>query len=65
MPVRAATRSRAPANSPSTLRSCPRCQAAPGVRCTSPRGRRLAIDSHDARLAAHQAQTARQTGAAG
>lgn len=29
---------------------CPWCQAAPGTRCTSPRGRRLDIESHDARI---------------
>lgn len=39
---------------------CPWCQAAPGVRCTSPRGRRLAVESHDARLQAHTAQTAKE-----
>lgn len=32
---------------------CPWCQAPPGQRCTSPRGRRLAISSHDARHTAH------------
>lgn len=31
---------------------CPWCHAAPGTRCTSPRGRRLAIESHDARITA-------------
>lgn len=31
---------------------CPWCQAAPGVRCTSPRGRRLTVHSHDARITA-------------
>ena len=36
---------------------CPWCGAPPGQRCTSPRGRRLPIDTHDARLQAH-AQTA-------
>ena len=34
---------------------CPWCQAAPGQRCTSPRGRRLVIESHDARINAHAA----------
>jgi hypothetical protein len=37
---------------------CPWCRAAPGNRCTSPRGRRLAIASHDARK---DAWTARQS----
>jgi hypothetical protein len=32
---------------------CPWCHAPPGTRCTSPRGRRLAIASHDARTQAH------------
>ncbi|MGJ5735193.1 hypothetical protein [Streptomyces caniscabiei] len=41
---------------------CPWCQAAPGNRCTSPRGRRLAVDSHDARIQAHTARTRQQTG---
>jgi len=36
---------------------CPWCNAPPGNRCTSPRGRKLAIASHDARITAHQ-QTA-------
>lgn len=36
---------------------CPWCGAPPGSRCTSPRGRRLVIDTHDARKTAH-----RQTG---
>jgi hypothetical protein len=31
---------------------CPWCHAPPGTRCTSPRGRRLTIDTHDARHAA-------------
>ena len=31
---------------------CPWCHASPGNRCTSPRGRRLTIPSHDARLTA-------------
>jgi hypothetical protein len=34
---------------------CPWCQAPPGQRCTSPRGRKLAIASHDARKTAHTA----------
>jgi len=37
---------------------CPWCQAPPGTRCTSPRGRRLQVASHDARLQAHTARTA-------
>jgi hypothetical protein len=43
---------------------CPWCNAPPGTRCTSPRGRKLAIASHDARITTHAAQTARdqQTG---
>lgn len=32
---------------------CPWCGAPPGQRCTSPRGRRLHIDTHDARTTAH------------
>jgi len=45
---------------------CPWCQAAPGNRCTSPRGRRLHIETHDARTTAwtHQ-QTDRRTGEPG
>lgn len=39
---------------------CPWCQAAPGNRCTSPRGRRLPIETHDARIQAHTARTARK-----
>lgn len=31
---------------------CPWCHAPAGARCTSPRGRKLAIPSHDARLQA-------------
>jgi hypothetical protein len=34
---------------------CPWCHAPPGQRCTSPRGRKLAIASHDARITAHTA----------
>lgn len=48
---------------------CPWCSARPGTRCTSPRGRKLAIPSHDARLTAYAARTTttagRQTGEAG
>ncbi|KAB7850174.1 zinc finger domain-containing protein [Streptomyces mobaraensis] len=31
---------------------CPWCKAEPGERCTSPRGRRIRIVSHDARITA-------------
>lgn len=43
---------------------CPWCQAPPGQRCTSPRGRRLSIASHDARITTWTALAARdqQTG---
>lgn len=43
---------------------CPWCGAPPGTRCTSPRGRRLPITSHDARTTAYAQQTAhdQQTG---
>jgi hypothetical protein len=43
---------------------CPWCNAPPGNRCTSPRGRKLAIASHDARTTTWTAATARnqQTG---
>lgn len=37
---------------------CPWCNAGPGQRCTSPRGRRLPIESHDARINTHNARTA-------
>lgn len=37
--------------------SCPWCHAPPGRRCTSPKGRRIQIQSHDARITAHTAQT--------
>lgn len=39
---------------------CPWCNASPGQRCTSPRGRRLAVESHDARINAHATQTAKE-----
>ncbi|MFE2967528.1 hypothetical protein ACFXKC_28420 [Streptomyces sp. NPDC059340] len=44
---------------------CPWCGARPGLRCTSPRGRKLAIPSHDARITAWttQAERQQQTGA--
>jgi hypothetical protein len=41
---------------------CPWCAAAPGQRCTSPRGRRLAIQSHDARIEAWTAAARQHTG---
>ena len=46
---------------------CPWCNAPAAQRCTTTRGRRLAIPSHDARIEAHAALTAtdRQTGEAG
>lgn len=34
---------------------CPWCKAAAGARCTTPRGRALAIPSHQARINAHTA----------
>lgn len=37
-------------NPPAWAIRCPWCNAAPGQRCASPRGRRLAIETHDARL---------------
>ena len=40
---------------------CPWCGAPPGQRCTSPRGRRLPIDSHDARKTAHRPDTRQET----
>ena len=41
---------------------CPWCNAPAGSRCTSPRGRRLPIDSHDARInAARRIQEAEET----
>jgi hypothetical protein len=42
-------------NPPAWSIRCPWCQAPPGQRCTSPRGRKLAIDTHDARTTAHRA----------
>ena len=35
---------------------CPWCNAPAGQRCTSPRGRKLKITSHDARTTEHRAQ---------
>jgi hypothetical protein len=40
---------------------CPWCQAPPGSRCTSPRGRKLAIASHDARKTAYASQRTEET----
>jgi hypothetical protein len=40
-------------NPPEWAIRCPWCGASPGTRCTSPRGRRLPIQSHDARIQAH------------
>lgn len=40
--------------------SCPWCHAAPGTRCHTPRGRRIAIPSHDARIQAWTTATTRQ-----
>lgn len=37
---------------------CPWCHAPAGARCTSPRGRRLAIQSHDARTTTWTTQQA-------
>ncbi|WP_165854448.1 hypothetical protein [Streptomyces sp. V2] len=42
--------------------ACPWCHAPPGTRCTSPRGRRISVDSHDARLAAWTTASDQQTG---
>jgi hypothetical protein len=41
---------------------CPWCNAPTGQRCTSPRGRRIAIQSHDARITAHTTARDQQTG---
>jgi hypothetical protein len=41
---------------------CPWCNAPPGQRCTSPRGRRLPIPSHDARITTWTAIRSEQTG---
>ena len=38
---------------------CPRCHAPVGVRCTTPRGRKLAVPSHQARIDAYATQTTR------
>ena len=36
---------------------CPWCHAPVGVRCTTPRGRKLAVPSHQARIEAYAQQT--------
>lgn len=36
---------------------CPWCGAPPGTRCTTPRGRKLSIPSHNARHQAHTNRT--------
>lgn len=41
---------------------CPWCGAPPNARCTTPRGRKLSIDSHDARTAAWITASHPQTG---
>jgi len=41
---------------------CPWCGAAVGSRCTSPRGRKLTIDTHDARTTAWTTTRHQQTG---
>lgn len=47
------------ADPPEWATPCPWCHATPGNRCTSPRGRRLQITSHDARINAWSRQQAR------
>ncbi|WP_453085190.1 zinc finger domain-containing protein [Streptomyces pharetrae] len=42
-----------PGDPPEWATRCPWCQAPPGQRCTSPRGRRIQPASHDARIRAH------------
>lgn len=37
---------------------CPWCHAPVGQRCTTPRGRKLAVPSHEARIDAYAAQAA-------
>ncbi|WP_159106696.1 zinc finger domain-containing protein [Streptomyces rishiriensis] len=44
-------------NPPAWQVRCPWCGAPPGSRCTSPRGRRLHIDTHDARTTAWNTRT--------
>lgn len=41
---------------------CPWCNAAVGQRCTSPRGRRIPVASHDARIQAWQTAQDQKTG---
>ena len=41
---------------------CPWCHAPPGNRCTSPRGRRIPIPSHDARITAWTTRQNQKTG---
>ena len=48
-------------NPPEWAIRCPWCGARPGTRCTSPRGRKLAIESHDARINAWTAQQTEET----
>lgn len=43
---------------------CPWCGAPPGTRCTTPRGRKLSIPSHDARHQAAAQATAQAAEAA-
>jgi hypothetical protein len=38
---------------------CPWCGAQPGDRCTTPRGRKLAVPSHQARIDAYAQQATR------
>jgi hypothetical protein len=40
---------------------CPWCNTPAGQRCTSPRGRKLPIDSHDARITTWTAKTTKET----
>lgn len=40
---------------------CPWCSAPAGQRCTTLRGRRLAIPSHDARITTWTAKTTKET----
>jgi hypothetical protein len=50
-----------PGDPPAWAVRCPWCGAPPGSRCTSPRGRRIAIDTHDARINAHRFDTRQET----
>ena len=47
-------------NPPEWAVRCPWCHARPGQRCTSPRGRRLTVLSHDARTTAWNTQAAKE-----